>query len=95
MPALTCTCSTSSSVSIRLSTRLDGLAPEGGARVLDMLTPFKNLRCKAQAKPPTTPIAERSWIAAVGVKQGERQNFAENAQQTCGSPKLGHSTRCP
>lgn len=39
----TWTCSTSSSVSTLLSTRLDGLAPEGGARVLDMLTPLRNL----------------------------------------------------
>lgn len=36
-------CKTSSSVSMRLSTRLEGLAPDGGARVLDMFTPRKNL----------------------------------------------------
>lgn len=30
-------------MSILLSTRFEGLAPEGGARVLDMVTPLKNL----------------------------------------------------
>ena len=39
----TCMCKTSSSVSTLLSTRFDGLAPEGGARVLDMFMPIKNL----------------------------------------------------